>query len=116
LTDWASNSASPASLNYSTQQPGCYYLVASNLFGVANSQAAYALRTAAWPRIQSTRVALTNLQFNIKGNPEVIYVLLESSNLVDWTTNKTFQLDSTNASLLIPTNSADRMFYRLQEW
>jgi hypothetical protein len=58
----------------------------------------------------------TNLQFNIKGNPEVIYVLLESSNLVDWTTNKTFQLDSTNASLLIPTNSTDRMFYRLQEW
>jgi hypothetical protein len=101
--------------NVQPQQVGSYCAVITNAVGSVTSQPVWLRLNIPAPSIANAQLGVDGtLHFSLAGLAGIPYVLLESTNLVSWTTNQSITLGADVMQIKVPAN-AKQVFYRLRE-
>lgn len=110
-----SNLGSPLMINNVQQgDVGTYAAKISNEFGEVTTDSARLRITADPPTMSHVSLADSKLAFSLSGQPGVVYVVLQSSDLVHWTTNSVITLEAGTQALSLPVGDK-QLFYQLRE-
>ena len=101
--------------NVQPSQTGVYYAVVTNAFGSVTTDPVHLWLTGAQPVLTTKSLSNSKLVTSLVGQVGVSYVVLQSSNLINWRTNTSIKLSSTNGLILqLPAGQA-QMFYQVRE-
>ena len=101
--------------NVQLSQAGTYYATVTNAFGSATTEAAHLWITGDSPVFGTATIKNSKLTIPLTGQLGAVYVVLQSTNLINWTTNTVLNFSATNSLMLELPAGEKQMYYQMRE-